>query len=1102
MPTQRQIPRDDSRTKLSSGDRAAGKRRLLPETPIAKSLSVVIVLVTLALGTVVWRYLAVESSTARGLAALNLAYRKSRPFEARISGFEYAPAITFRGRREAVNEATRDQAERLLLEASERSSGSALHALGKLYLTKHEFQKAMNYFQAALGQSDNAQIRNDMGVALFEMSQEKVADDATAGSALELLARSLESFDAALALDPANPDALYNRALALSNMKVPQQAKTAWNSVLERESHPQWRAEAQNKLKLQDSADVATATAPELLTAFVSASEAADDERAWEILSKNQEMIAEKYIPEELARAYLKQSLAANSTGTAQMLRALQFAGRLSKTKALDPFVSDLADYYSRLTPRRRTVLHDAHLNLVAGFGSCLAADYAGALGRFEQARHLFNQEHDECEAAISDYWIAYCLSQHDGLRDSTTLITNLADYSEKKHYNWMRGQALSWLASNQVELNEHSKAIETANLGLSIAEKIDDSYNRQKILAIIGNEYIYMAQPSRALAYNWRALDLTDAKFTGVRQIWRNYLYTTRSLIALHIYGAATVYANEMLSLALTRINDPAVTHFSYLNLAQIYFGQQQLEKAIETARQSLKVSQGISDGRVSRKLSAGSLRVLGHLQRQAGHLSEALESYDRAIQIYDGMELGLYNYDAHKGRLLCYAALHDTSRFETELPIVLAQFEQYREKITEEQNRNAFFDREQSVYDLAIAHAFEQDDAFAALDYSERSRARSLLAALKSSATAPAPKTLAEIQATIPAEVQIVEYSVLSDRIVIWLISRDAFKSFIKPVSSDLLTARVSDYLRILSAGPGREDVGSRSRELFDLAIAPVISDLDPQKIICLIPDKALSALPFATLQSTRSGRYLISDFTLMSSPSLGVFLHCTETAEHLAEKNSEVLLAIGNPTFARSRHPDLGDLAAATKEAEAISGNYSKTYKFIGRAALKAAIVKRLPEVDVFHFAGHYLIDEQHPLQSRLVLAGDNKADGAETESDLTGNDLVGLKLPHARLAVLSGCQTGGEAYFNGEGLIGVSRMFLETGIPLVVASQWAVDSESTAQLMIKFHRYRKTSGLSSVNALRKAQLEMLNDPNGLYRDPFYWAAFVPVGGHATF
>ena len=152
----------------------------------------------------------------------------------------------------------------------------------------------------------------------------------------------------------------------------------------------------------------------------------------------------------------------------------------------------------------------------------------------------------------------------------------------------------------------------------------------------------------------------------------------------------------------------------------------------------------------------------------------------------------------------------------------------------------------------------------------------------------------------------------------------------------------------------------------------------------------------------------------------------------------------------------------------------------------------------QANVVHFAGHYVTNQSLPLQSKLVLA---KQEGS-TASDLTVGELVGKRLPNVKLVILSSCQTGGKDYYNGEGLTGISRAFLELGIPLVVASHWPVESESTADLMLKFHRYRKELGLTSVAALRKAQLDLANAQDGYFRDPYYWAAFTPFGGYIEY
>lgn len=169
--------------------------------------------------------------------------------------------------------------------------------------------------------------------------------------------------------------------------------------------------------------------------------------------------------------------------------------------------------------------------------------------------------------------------------------------------------------------------------------------------------------------------------------------------------------------------------------------------------------------------------------------------------------------------------------------------------------------------------------------------------------------------------------------------------------------------------------------------------------------------------------------------------------------------------------------------------------------GSGASKNAVKKGLDGADVIHFAGHYLVNDTQPLLSGLVLAGSGETADLK-DLLLTNREIMQGKLLHARLIVLSACQTGVEKFYNGEGMIGSSRAFLATGVPLVVASQWDVDSSAAAELMIRFHRYRKADGLSTVGALRRAQLDMAEGNNGLYRDPYYWAAFETIGGYAEF
>jgi CHAT domain-containing protein len=109
---------------------------------------------------------------------------------------------------------------------------------------------------------------------------------------------------------------------------------------------------------------------------------------------------------------------------------------------------------------------------------------------------------------------------------------------------------------------------------------------------------------------------------------------------------------------------------------------------------------------------------------------------------------------------------------------------------------------------------------------------------------------------------------------------------------------------------------------------------------------------------------------------------------------------------------------------------------------------------------------------------------------------------MKLPRTKLVVLSACETSGRDYYNGEGLIGIARTFLRTGIPLLVASQWSVESESTAEIDVEVSPLSETARRFQFVSFARAQLELLEDAKGPYSDPYYWAAFTTVGGYADF
>ena len=134
---------------------------------------------------------------------------------------------------------------------------------------------------------------------------------------------------------------------------------------------------------------------------------------------------------------------------------------------------------------------------------------------------------------------------------------------------------------------------------------------------------------------------------------------------------------------------------------------------------------------------------------------------------------------------------------------------------------------------------------------------------------------------------------------------------------------------------------------------------------------------------------------------------------------------------------------------------------------------------------------MLNDASPLYSYLLLA--STTEGDRNDGLLEARELLRLDL-RASLAVLSACDTGRGRVAAGEGVVGFSWALFVAGVPTVVVSQWKVDSASTSELMVEFHR-RRRAGLSDARAMQAAVRALRDNP--AYRHPFFWAPFIVVG-----
>ncbi len=295
--------------------------------------------------------------------------------------------------------------------------------------------------------------------------------------------------------------------------------------------------------------------------------------------------------------------------------------------------------------------------------------------------------------------------------------------------------------------------------------------------------------------------------------------------------------------------------------------------------------------------------------------------------------------------------------------------------------------------------------------------------------------------------------------------------------------------------------------SSKLYDLLLKPAEAELDGKKTLVIVPDGPLWELPFQALQQTQR-RYLVEDHAISYAPSLTVLREMAKLHPKVKpDADSRTLLAFGNPALGNTstesvevsyRDERLAPLPEAEREVKALAQLYGATSRvYIGLEAREERLKAEAGRYRIIQLAAHALLNDASPMYSRVLLA--QGADGAKDDGMLEAWEMMNLDLS-ADLVVLSACESGRGRIAAGEGVIGITWALFVAGSPTTVVSLWKVESLTTTELMLEFHRNllsagRAKSPVSKAEALQHAAIRMLRSRD--HRHPFYWAPFSVVG-----
>ncbi len=389
------------------------------------------------------------------------------------------------------------------------------------------------------------------------------------------------------------------------------------------------------------------------------------------------------------------------------------------------------------------------------------------------------------------------------------------------------------------------------------------------------------------------------------------------------------------------------------------------------------------------------------------------------------------------------------------------------------------------------------------------------------------PRPLTADEIRRTLDPGTLVLSYSVAADRAYLFVLSRyGKIESYQLAIRFEALRGQILRFSNQVR-GPARENLGTgrsaMGRWLYERLIEPAAERIAQSERLLIFPDGPLHFLPFAALGRTNAEgdeQYLIEWKPVHTALSATVYaeLRKLRTRTQVAEGQSRLeLVAFGDPSYLEQNGAELESgksarftpLPQTAREVEEIARLYPAglVRKYLGRAATEESFKAVSKNVRIVHFAGSSAVDPVTPLDSWLGFSGPEKLGQVGDNGVLQAWEIIDTIRLGADLVVLSGSETAFGPERGGEGLISLSRAFLYAGARTVAGSLWNVNDQSTAELMIRFHRHLR-AGKAKDQALRAAQMEFIRAPIEVineggeieqkdYSAPYHWAAFQLIG-----
>jgi len=1008
---------------MHRSSRAPLRRAISRRGWIRAAVVFVAIAVAAAVGYVVGEAGARRSSGDPAARFAQLATRQGRPTVARLAGFPWAPAAeTLRG------SAGAPAAELLALGREIRSRAAAdpsaenRHALALVHLAVGELDEAIELLAALVLESPRDDFGNDLAAALLARGRRDQRPERAAAALEHLEARARRA------------DVVFNRALALDELGLVDEAAAEWNAYLVLDAFSPWASEARERAAgLRVAADPGEPVSAQEL-----------ERRLLDTLLPRWALESATGDVDAAARTLREAGEVATRFATAHGDRLLSEAVALAAGAgaASSPRVVDRLEFLARARASYSgedlgTCVRGAR---AARGGGASAGDAVHVLAQLTEASCAYlDGDFDR----VSKLAAAVAGAERAGPRRSPIVLGQAA---------WLR--ALAAMARQRP-----LEALESYGESLAELQRARDRGREAAVRGLLADLYDYLGRTDEA----WFEISMALRLHAPLAE--------RRFQLAASLYDLAVSAELPRVALRAARAAERAAgdgESASFAAEALLLVGEAQARLAegpdsITTLRAALSAAESIPDAGVRRRLTAlASLKLARASMQVDTAAAEALLAATPATE-----ETDLY-LDFAATRAALARRRGDLPAAEGALRAALARSAREMAILATRRERDALFARreelELALLDLLL-DADRGQDAFAVVEQ-WRSVA---IARLRPGAAEAGGRGGADLP-TLPPGTVGYSFVSLERELLVWEIDERGPRLDRRPVGREALRAAVRANVESTRRGTAAPESGELARWLF--------GDRPPAagRRLVFFPDAVLYGVPFAALAASQDGEPLMVAHEIVVAPSYEIWRR--SVAPGPGGERCALLLA--GARGGGALFPGLARLGRVDDELAAVAASYACAQRIGAPEELER---RRRDRPAVVHFAGHSVTTGD---AGGFLLFGDTERPLAIGVEALERWNLADA------LVVLSSCASAEGRSSVTAGRDGPAQALLVAGASAVVGSLWPVDDEAAFEFSTLLHGHLGR-GEPAARALQLAQGELRRRG----RPARAWAAWRLVG-----